>query len=246
MLFSRSAKSRTNVHEARPLNLRFLYPKTDKAMHGEGYPDGATPNDYTGARLHERDARRLGAGWAGDGGTTGNAGGAAADPGYLVRDHRRQPGGACWDDAGRSYLAQSSVTVARKRRRLRFARSSASRRSSFARWRHRRPQWRALSRCFGTSRPPHWAHVCVGGGGGFGCRRRPIAWRIPPRSPEVAAVSIQCQFRFAPRCGHGPYLAWRNTAILLHWPRSGGRCLPERYPPDYRVDQRRSPANCQN
>jgi hypothetical protein len=149
MLFSRSAKSRTNVHEARPLNLRFLYPKTDKAMHGEGYPDGATPNDYPGARLHERDARRLGAGWTGDGGTTGNAGGAAADPGYLVRDHRRQPGGACWDDAGRSYLAQSSVTVARKRRRLRFARSSASRRSSFARWRHRRLQWRALSRCFG-------------------------------------------------------------------------------------------------
>src|ERR1700730_2016214 len=48
---------------------------------------------------------------------------------------------ADYSDASRSYVAQSSVTVALERRRLRFALASASRRSSFARWRHRALQY---------------------------------------------------------------------------------------------------------
>jgi formylglycine-generating enzyme required for sulfatase activity len=48
-------------------------------------------DDYNGA-----PAERLGAGRAGDGGKAGNAGAATADPGYLVRDHRRRAAGARW------------------------------------------------------------------------------------------------------------------------------------------------------
>jgi hypothetical protein len=59
MLFSRSAKSRTNAHEATPSNLRFLYPTTDKAMHAQGVAARCHPR--LAARCHRRGTARAAA-----------------------------------------------------------------------------------------------------------------------------------------------------------------------------------------